>query len=65
MVKGNIKKENVEFEIRIKDFLDTFKKYWLLIFLVSTLLAVGIYAYFNASFVPTYTADIKICVYNS
>ena len=27
--------------------------------------AVGIYLYFSATFVPTYTADVKICVFNS
>ncbi len=65
MIKENVKRENADFEIRTKDFLDTFKKFWILILLVSALLAVGVYAYFSASFVPTYTADIKICVYNS
>jgi capsular polysaccharide biosynthesis protein len=65
MVKENVKRENTDFEIKTKDFLDALKKFWVLILLVSTLLAVGVYAYFSASFVPTYTADIKICVYNS
>lgn len=65
MMKENVKRENADFEIRTKDFFEAFQKFWFLILLVSALFAVGVYAYSSTSFVPTYTADIKICVYNS
>lgn len=54
-----------EFELNLGDFFYSFKKFWLLIISVALLAAVGIYLYFSATFVPTYTADVKICVFNS
>ena len=60
-----MKNERNEFELNLGDFFYSFKRFWLLIIAVALLAAVGIYLYFSATFVPTYTADVKICVFNS
>lgn len=64
-MKENMNNEKNEFELNLGDFFYVFKKLWVLIVAVSLLAAAGIYLYFSATFVPTYTADVKICVFNS
>ncbi|MBE6694855.1 MAG: hypothetical protein E7587_00210 [Ruminococcaceae bacterium] len=64
-MKENINKEKNEFELNLLDFFYTFKKFWALIFAVALLAAALVYLYISATFVPTYTADVKICVFNS
>ena len=64
-MKENFNDEKNEFELNLGDFFYSFKRFWLLIAAVSVLVAVAVYLYFSATFVPTYTADVKICVFNS
>lgn len=64
-MRESINNEKNEFELNLGDFFYSFKKFWVLIVAVALLAAVGIYLYFSATFVPTYTADVKICVFNS
>ncbi len=65
METESIKTESFNFELSTKDFLDSFKRFWVWIVLVALLSATAVYLYCTATFVPMYTADIKICVYNS
>ncbi len=57
--------EKNEFELSLGDFFYSFKRFWSLIVAVALIVAVGIYFYVSSTFVPTYTADVKICVFNS
>ena len=57
--------ERNEFELSLGDFFYSFKRFWLVIIAAALLVAIGVYIYFSATFVPTYTADVKICVFNS
>ena len=57
--------EKNEFELSLGDFFYCFKRFWLHIVAVALIASVGIYLYISATFVPTYTADVKICVFNS
>ena len=56
---------NYEYEISIADFLETFKKFWVLIVAAAFVVAAVVFAYFHITYVPMYTASVQVVVYNS
>jgi capsular polysaccharide biosynthesis protein len=54
-----------EFEISISDFLSSLKKFWIIILAFSLVIAVGTFVFFHLTYEPTYTATVKLLIYNS
>ena len=54
-----------EFEISISDFLSSFKKFWIIILAFSFVIAIGTFVFCDLTYEPTYTATVKLLIYNS
>lgn len=56
---------NYEYEISIKDFIDSFKRFWILILATAFVVGAAAYAYFQITYVKNYTSTVQFLVYNS
>ena len=54
-----------EFEISVSDFLSSFKKFWIIILALSLIIAIGTFVFCYLTYEPTYTATVKLLIYNS